>query len=448
MINKKCDDGMMRRKEKKESTYEKNWKKTSDKSVASFKWIKKKEKKRHTKEKSAFRARFFRVLSSLLLKYIKRAIIIIIMLSSATTMSLSTSVAHATRVMSSSSTSSSSSSLSSSSSSSISSPSASSFLCATPSSYSYSSSSRIRATRRRRSNSVVVIGNIARRNRVILGASSSTEGGGGGGPGEEEEGAVATKSSDQLLQGEASETTALPENFCIIEGANTILDFSKLQVDDIQQNLESRRQKVFLLMEEMRRLRVQLRIKSTGSAYEEENMVQKSEFQSVVPGFPVLTEDSISDYRIYWGATVLFFLLFGGLFAPIAEVKLGVGGTTYADFIEFVHFPKQLAEVDPIVASFTGGAVGVVSAFFAIEIRSAQEQRKKVCMYCKGSGYLTCAECATPNTYKPGRLIDPNTGSKCVCNNCLGTTKVMCTTCLCTGMALVTEHDPRIDPFD
>ena len=410
----------------------------------------KREKETHKREKSAFRARFFRVLSSLLLKYIKRAIIIIIiMLSSATTMSLSTtSVAHATRVMSSSSTSS-SSSLSSSSSSSISSPSASSFLCATPSSYSYSSSSRIRATRRRRSNSVVVIGNIARRNRVILGASSSTEGGGGpGGPGEEEEGAVATKSSDQLLQGEASETTALPENFCIIEGANTILDFSKLQVDDIQQNLESRRQKVFLLMEEMRRLRVQLRIKSTGSAYEEENMVQKSEFQSVVPGFPVLTEDSISDYRIYWGATVLFFLLFGGLFAPIAEVKLGVGGTTYADFIEFVHFPKQLAEVDPIVASFTGGAVGVVSAFFAIEIRSAQEQRKKVCMYCKGSGYLTCAECATPNTYKPGRLIDPNTGSKCVCNNCLGTTKVMCTTCLCTGMALVTEHDPRIDPFD
>ena len=39
---------------------------------------------------------------------------------------------------------------------------------------------------------------------------------------------------------------------------------------------------------------------------------------------------------------------------------------------------RQLAEVDPIVASFTGGAVGVVSAFFAIEIRSAQEQEKGV----------------------------------------------------------------------
>ena len=329
-------------------------------------------------------------------------------------------------------------------SSSSTSSSSSSFLCNSSSS---SSSSGIRATRRRYNcNSISTI-STARRNRIILEASSTE-----GGEEQKEQGAVATKSSsgekDQLLQGEASESTALPESFCIIEGANTILDFSKLQVDDIQQNLESRRQKVFLLMEEMRRLRVQLRVKSTGSAYEEENMVQKSEFQSVVPGFPVLTEDSISDYRIYWGAPVLFFLLFGGLFAPMAEVKLGVGGTSYADFIEFIHFPKQLAEVDPIVASFTGGAVGVISAFFAIEIRNAQDQKKKVCMYCKGSGYLTCAECATPNTYKPGRLIDPNTGSKCVCNACLGTTKVMCTSCLCTGMALVTEHDPRIDPFD
>jgi hypothetical protein len=25
--------------------------------------------------------------------------------------------------------------------------------------------------------------------------------------------------------------------------------------------------------------------------------------------------------------------------------------------------------------------------------------------------------------------------------------QVMCPTCLCTGMALASEHDPRIDPF-
>lgn len=28
------------------------------------------------------------------------------------------------------------------------------------------------------------------------------------------------------------------------------------------------------------------------------------------------------------------------------------------------------------------------------------------------------------------------------------TLQVMCPTCLCTGMAMASEHDPRIDPFD
>ena len=104
-------------------------------------------------------------------------------------------------------------------------------------------------------------------------------------------------------------------------------------------------------------------IKSTGSAYEEENMVQKSEFQSVVPGFPVLTEDSISDYRIYWGATVLFFLLFGGLFAPMAGSEAFGRRWRYGQRFIVCPFP-QLAEVDPIVASFTGGTCWCHFGFF------------------------------------------------------------------------------------
>ena len=39
--------------------------------------------------------------------------------------------------------------------------------------------------------------------------------------------------------------------------------------------------------------------------------------------------------------------------APLAEVKLGLGGTSYSEFIESVNLPSQLAMVDPIVASFT-----------------------------------------------------------------------------------------------
>ena len=90
-----------------------------------------------------------------------------------------------------------------------------------------------------------------------------------------------------------------------------------------------------------------------------------------------------------------------GRYAPLqgfdraaGGVKLGIGGTSYLDFIESVHLPRQLAMVDPIVASFTGGAVGAISAFFVIEIQNFKEQEKKLCMYCKGSGYLTCASTA------------------------------------------------------
>lgn len=80
------------------------------------------------------------------------------------------------------------------------------------------------------------------------------------------------------------------------------------------------------------------------------------EYESVVPGFPRITENTIQDYYIYWGVAVISMLVFGGLVAPLAEVKLGVGGTSYLEFIESVNLPRQLAMVDPIVASFTVGS--------------------------------------------------------------------------------------------
>ena len=263
-------------------------------------------------------------------------------------------------------------------------------------------------------------------------------------------GAATTAANDDAEEDDAEgvardfDSQALPENYCIIEGRNSVVDFADMQAGEIAQNIESRRQRLFLLMEELRRLRVQQRVKTIG--LDDDEVKETREFESVIPGFPVLTEDSVKDYRIYWGAAVGFLLLFGGLIAPMAEVKLGLGGTSYAEFIDSVHLPAQLAQVDPIVASFTGGAVGAISAFFVIEIQNVKEQRKKICMYCKGSGYLQCAECSTSN--RPGRLIDPTSNTRCICPTCSGTAKVMCTSCLCTGMALATEHDPRIDPFD
>ena len=239
------------------------------------------------------------------------------------------------------------------------------------------------------------------------------------------------------------DSQSLPENFCIIEGGdNQVRDFADMDAETLTLNIESRKNKVFIMLEEVRRLRVQMQVKSRGI---DEPLKPPREYPSVVPGFPRLTEDTFQDYYIYWAASVVLFLTFGGLIAPLAEVKMGLGGTSYLDFIESVHLPRQLALVDPIVASFTGGAVGAISAFFVIEINNFKEQERKVCMYCKGTGYLACAQCST--SPKPGRLIDPVSGAKCYCSCCSGTAKVMCTSCLCTGVAMVTEHDPRIDPF-
>lgn len=104
-----------------------------------------------------------------------------------------------------------------------------------------------------------------------------------------------------------------------------------------------------------------------------------------------------------------------------------------------MHLPEQLARVDPIVASFCGGAVGAVSALLVVEVNNVEKQQRGRCHYCEGTGYLPCGHCV-------GSGVDPATGRPC--SYCAGTSKVMCTGCLCTGKTMATEHDPRIDPFD
>lgn len=42
--------------------------------------------------------------------------------------------------------------------------------------------------------------------------------------------------------------------------------------------------------------------------------------------------------------------------------------------------------MDPIVASFSGGAVGVISALMLLEINNVERQEKQRCKYCHGTG--------------------------------------------------------------
>ncbi|KAL7108568.1 hypothetical protein ACP275_06G120300 [Erythranthe tilingii] len=245
--------------------------------------------------------------------------------------------------------------------------------------------------------------------------------------------------------------------FCIIEGPETVQDFATMELQEIHDNIRSRRKKIFLHMEEVRRLRVQQRIKNAelGIVKEEEEN-ELPNFPSFIPFLPPLNSTNLKQYYASCFSLIAGIMLFGGLLAPTLELKLGIGGTSYADFIRNMHLPMQLSEVDPIVASFSGGAVGVISALMVIEMNNVKQQEHKRCKYCLGTGYLACARCSNSGSLvliEPVSTLDdgdrplslPKTQR---CSNCSGSGKVMCPTCLCTGMAMASEHDPRIDPFD
>ncbi|WIA17290.1 hypothetical protein OEZ85_014158 [Tetradesmus obliquus] len=233
-----------------------------------------------------------------------------------------------------------------------------------------------------------------------------------------------------------ADSSAMPENFCIIEGRDAVKDFANMPADEIRVNIANRRDKIFLLMEELRRLRIQQRLKGVNEPARVE--IEQQKYLSALPFLPPLTEKSLTTYYTIYGAFFGAVILFGALLAPLLEVRIGLGGTSYMDFIHGLHLPEQLAEVDPIVASFCGGAVGAVSALLVVEINNIKQQIHNRCHYCQGAGYLTCGHCVGSGT-------DP--ASRESCAFCAGSGKVMCTGCLCTGKQMATEHDPRIDPF-
>ncbi|KAI0527056.1 hypothetical protein KFK09_002652 [Dendrobium nobile] len=245
-------------------------------------------------------------------------------------------------------------------------------------------------------------------------------------------------------------------SFCIIEGPETVEDFVQMQLQEIDDNIRSRRNKIFLLMEEVRRLRIQQRIRSAKFNNESSDENEMPDMPSAIPFLANMTPKTMKQLHLTSFLMVSGIIMFGGLLAPILELKLGLGGTSYEDFIQNMQLPLQLSQVDPIISSFSGGAVGVISALMLIEANNVEQQQKKRCKYCHGAGYLACARCAASGacvSTEPVSVshicdhpLQPPTTQRCP--NCSGTGKVMCPTCLCTGMAMASEHDPRIDPFD
>lgn len=243
----------------------------------------------------------------------------------------------------------------------------------------------------------------------------------------------------------------MPENFCILESRESVKNFANMQLDELRENIQARRNKIFLLMEEVRRLRIQQRLKGDIKGAVADDEPAQEPYPSFIPFFPPVTEKTFRFYINFYVLSVVGIILFGGLIAPALEVKLGLGGVSYYEFITGMHLPQQLAEVDPIVASFCGGAVGVLTSLLIVEANNAKMQARQRCIYCEGSGYLTCGNClGTGMAAADGAAsasTSANNGALCTCSFCSGTGKVMCTACLCTGKQLATEHDPRYDPF-
>ncbi|KVH94534.1 hypothetical protein Ccrd_003399 [Cynara cardunculus var. scolymus] len=222
---------------------------------------------------------------------------------------------------------------------------------------------------------------------------------------------VCSSSDDAAASGSVPSGDNIPSNFCIIEGPETVQDFVKMQSKEIQDNIRSRRNKIFLLMEEVRRLRVQQRLKNIklNESSSEDN--EMPDIPSSIPFLPSVTPKTLKQLYLTSFSFISGIIVFGGLLAPI---------------------------VDPIVASFSGGAVGVISTLMLLEANNVMQQEKK-------SGVCLNIEPISVSNASDRPLRAPTTRR---CLSCSGAGKVMCPTCLCTGMVMASEHDHRIDPFD
>jgi hypothetical protein len=242
-------------------------------------------------------------------------------------------------------------------------------------------------------------------------------------------------------------------SYCIIESRESVKDFDGLGVSEVRAAISARRNKIYFLMEEVRRLRIQERLKVVSGGADAADPPLPDEttepFPSALPFFPPINDGTLTTYTRFYGAAVAFIILFGGLLAPVLEVRLGLGGTSYADVIRGANLPAQLADVDPIVASFCGGAVGVLTALLIVEVNNAAINTANRCAYCAGTGYVTCGACGGAGVpvvlAAAGGAAAADANVRCA--TCSGTGKVACIACLCTGKKVAREGDPRLDPF-
>merc|ERR1712167_110515 len=91
-------------------------------------------------------------------------------------------------------------------------------------------------------------------------------------------------------------------------------EYESLKLEEIEFHIRSRRNKIFLLMEEVRRLKIHQRLKlgELGILGNDKDSDGKENFKSALPFMPPITEATLTNYIAFFIATVTEIILFGG----------------------------------------------------------------------------------------------------------------------------------------
>ncbi|KAJ1631808.1 hypothetical protein T492DRAFT_993112 [Pavlovales sp. CCMP2436] len=128
--------------------------------------------------------------------------------------------------------------------------------------------------------------------------------------------------------------------------------------------------------------------------------------------------------------------------APSAMLDLPNVGVVYADFRQALEdagatvvFERgALRILDPDLAAFVGGTVGVVGTVQSILTRRRAVRERLTCVYCDGAGMLMCGVCVGSGRSAAGTP----------CPNCKGSGHVACVSCQGSGNSVLLASDRNL----
>mmetsp|Transcript_2172 Transcript_2172/g.6935 ORF Transcript_2172/g.6935 Transcript_2172/m.6935 type:complete len:146 (-) Transcript_2172:283-720(-) len=115
------------------------------------------------------------------------------------------------------------------------------------------------------------------------------------------------------------------------------------------------------------------------------------------------------------------------------------GGSSFREALQAaganVVFERgALRILDPDLAAFVGGAVGVIGTLESIMSRRRAVRERLTCVYCDGAGTLTCGVCVGSGRNSAGMP----------CVNCNGLGKVACVSCQGSGNSVLLASDRNL----